>query len=83
MPQIPSPPSSLTGPTADYLHVLWRAINAMPAMSYFSGTDPNNSVLGVAPNLAFNVGSASTNSRLWQKTGSITVPSMTGWVVIS
>lgn len=83
MPAIPGPPSGLTGSVADYLRVLWQAVYNLPAMSYFSGTDPNSNVTGVAPNLLFNTNPGSGDSRIWLKTGSTAVPSTTGWVVIS
>jgi len=80
VPRIPAPPSHLTGPVAAYLQTLWRAVHDIPTLSYFSGTDPNSHVTGVAPNIVFNTNPTSGDSRLWLKTGSTTQPSTTGWV---
>lgn len=82
MPKLPLPPSSLTGPIAEYLTVIWVALNAMPNFSGFSGTTPNSVVTGFPGDFAFNVGSASTNSRIWVMGGSTRVPANTGWNIV-
>lgn len=75
-------PSSITGELGQYLEEMRRAINRAPTMSYFSGTTPNSNVTGLAGDLAVNVGSASTDTRLWIKGGSTAVPGMTNWVTL-
>ncbi len=77
--RIPFPPSDVTGALGDYLLVLWRAINDSPTLSYFSGSTPNSVITGLPGDLAVNVGSASTSTRLWQMGGSVAQPSTTGW----
>lgn len=77
--RIPLPPSTLTGELYNYLlTVAGRLNNEMP-ISIFSGTSPESIWTGVAGNLAVNVGSASTNTRLWVKGGDPRIPSTTSW----
>lgn len=82
MPNLPLPPSQLTGDTGDYFHLLWRTLNSMPNISAFSGTSPNSVVTGMPGDMAINIGSASTSSRLWIMGGSARQPSTTGWAVV-
>ena len=82
MPFLPLPPSSVTGPVAEYLHEIWRVVNKMPNISAFSGSSPNSALSGVPGDLAVNTGSASTTSRLWIQGGSTRQPSTTGWAVV-
>ncbi len=82
MPFIPTPPSDLTGPLGEYLLVLWRTLNGMPNISAFSGTSPNSAVTGLPGDLAVNIGSASTDSRLFVMGGSSRAPSITGWKTV-
>lgn len=64
--KLPFPPSSITGELGDYLLQMWRMFNDTPNASYFSGTNPNTSgVTGLPGDLLVNVGSASTNTRMW------------------
>jgi len=72
----------VTGPVRDWMNAVADHLNGLPTISVFSGLSPNSAVTGVAGNLAVNIGSASTDSRLWVKGGSADVPSMTGWSVI-
>lgn len=65
------PPSVISGPLRVWLQGVVDHINNTPTLSYFSGTSPIlSAVTGMAGDLAFNVGSASTSTRLWQNTGS-------------
>ena len=82
MPNLPAPPSSITGPLGDYLHRIWRAFDDLPTLSYFIGTSPNSTLTGVPGDLAVNVGSASTDTRVWLKGGATRTPSTTGWVTL-
>lgn len=82
MPYLPQPPSSLTGPLGEYLQVLWRAFNKIPNVSAFSGTTPNSTVSGYPGDIAVNIGSASTTSRVWIKGGDARQPSTTGWAAM-
>ena len=79
--RIPEPPSAVTGALRVYLMDLVRTLNtSVPACSYFSGATPESVVTGVAGDFAIQVGSASTNTRIWTKAGSPTVASTTSWM---
>ena len=80
--RLPLPPSGITGPAYDWAMQVWRLLSDTPNMSYFSGTTPNSNLTGLAGDMAVNVGSASTDTRIWVKGGSASAPSMTGWVTI-
>jgi hypothetical protein len=82
VPNIPTPPSNVTGPVGDYLQLLWRTLQGMPNISAFSGVSPNSAVTGLPGDLAVNVGSASADSRLFVKGGASRQPSQTGWVTV-
>ena len=75
-------PSSVTGPLRGYLEEVRNAVNALPQMSLFSGLSPNSSVTGQPGDLAVNVGSASTDSRVWMLGGAGSALRNTGWVVL-
>ena len=82
--RIRQPPSAFTGEQAIYLYEMARAINAIPAMSYFSGTNPNASGLtGLAGQLAVNVGTASNVSRFFVKYGSAANPDRLSWNTVA
>lgn len=80
--KVPDPPSAVTGEVRDWMRRVADHLNGLPTISVFSGLSPNSAVTGVGGNLAVNIGSASTDSRVWVKGGSPDVPSMTGWVVL-
>lgn len=80
--KVPDPPSSVTGPLALWMRAVADHLNGLPTLSVFSGLSPNSAVTGVGGNIAVNIGSASTDSRVWVKGGSATVPSKTGWTVL-
>lgn len=77
--RLPPPPSTITGPLGDWLRIVVGRLNSEMPVSIFSGTNPNSVWTGVAGNLVVNVGSASTDTRLWVKGGSPIVPSTTSW----
>lgn len=82
---VPFPPSSLTGPLADHLEAvstILRGLVAAPKISAFSGADPNGVVSGYPGDLCVNLVSTSSDLRLYQKGGSLRVPSKTGWVIV-
>jgi len=61
-----------------------RTLNASAvACSYFSGLTPESVITGVAGDFAIQVGSASTNTRIWTKAGSPTVASKTSWMKLA
>ena len=68
MPRFPAPPSNVTGPLGSYLRELWGYVTSQPQISVqsFGATStPNSIVSGFPGDLCVNIGSASTNSRLW------------------
>lgn len=68
MPRFPHPPSDLTGAFANWCWEIWRHIESMPRISYhsFGATEtPDSRVSGLSGDLCVNLGSASTNSRLF------------------
>jgi len=80
VPQIPAPPSGVTGAVGAYLNVLFRALDGIPTISKFSDSvGPNSHVTGYPGDLAVNQTSITTTIRLWQMGGSLRVPSTTGW----
>lgn len=66
-----------------YLRELARAVNDIPQLSAFSGSDPNGTVTGYPGDLAVNLTSTSSDIRLYVKGGSVRVPSNTGWNPVS
>lgn len=79
--KIADPPSTITGPLRVYLQQMADQFNNSPTFSYFSGLSPiASAVTGVAGDLAFNLGSASTQTRLWENTG--LTPNTTNWVAV-
>lgn len=80
--RIASPPSDITGPLGSYLREVARAINDIPQLSAFSAPDPNSRVTGYPGDLAVNLCSTSSDNRLYQKGGSVRVPSNQGWVPV-
>ena len=74
-------PSSITGPVRRVLQDLADAVNGLPQFSFFSGTSPNSVLTGSAGAFAINVGSASTESRVWINT-STSAASTSGWVIL-
>jgi hypothetical protein len=63
------PPSVFTGDMALWLRELWEVVNYSPRQSFFSGVTPNSSVTGYPGDVAVNLASGSTTTRLWQLGG--------------
>ena len=81
--RLPAPPSAVTGELGNWLRNLWGAVNALPRVSYFSGVSPNTSAItGMPGDLAINLGSASTDTRVWIMGGSMTTMKTSGWVAL-
>jgi hypothetical protein len=81
--RIVSPPSDLTGPLGNYLREVARAINDIPQISAFSGTDPNlGTNAGYPGDLLINLTSSVTDRRLYVMAGSQRQKSTTGWVLV-
>ena len=80
---IPQPPSGITGEHRAYLQLIAAALNATPVFSWGSYTTPNSAVSGAKGDFFINNGSASTWTRVWQKTGPDNgTVSNTSWVVV-
>ena len=83
MPFLPDPPSDVTGPLLNYLRQVARAINRQPTWSYASLSDPNSTITGRKGDWFENLGSGSTWSRVWHKTGPDNgTASTVSWVLI-
>ena len=80
--RIRQPPSGITGELRAWLQDVAEVLNDTPQLSYFSGTTPNSALTGIAGDLAINVGSASTDTRLWIKGGSTSTIGTTNWVTL-
>jgi hypothetical protein len=81
-----APPSDITGTLGSWLRDLHRWIEAQPQLSLasFGPTEtPNSRMSGLPGALCFNIGSGSTQSRLWLLGGA--VPSTLtdqGWQIV-
>ncbi len=76
-------PSSITGDLFFYLTEMAKAVNGVPQVSYFSAATPNSQVTGLTGDLAINLVSGSTDSRVWVLGGNnLSVLTTLGWVVL-
>ncbi len=86
MPRFAAPPSNVTGPLGDYLQELWRYVSSQPQISIqsFGATStPNSLVSGFPGDMCVNIGSASTNSRLWLLGGTVrSAITNKGWNIV-
>lgn len=81
--RIPQVPSSITGEVGRYLRLVARQLNQEGKISIFSGTNPNTSGLsGLPGDLAVNIGSASTDSRLYVLSGAARSLDTNAWRVV-
>lgn len=81
--RIPQPPSGVTGPVGEWMRQVARQLNSEGYISVFSGTNPNTSgVTGLPGNLLINIGSASSNSRLFVMGGSTRSSDTNNWFTI-
>ena len=82
--KLPFPPSTVTGPLGAWLFELWKHVESQPNVSLFSAVTPNSLLTGLSGDLAVNVGSASTNTRLWVLGGGQrSALTNQGWVTIA
>lgn len=82
--RIPQPPYGIKDPIVlRYLVEVAKILNTEAYISKFSAANPNTSGLtGIPGNLAVNVGSASTWTRLWQMAGSTASIATSGWQMV-
>lgn len=76
------PPSALTGELYNYLTEVWRAVNDIPNLSYFSGATPNSRLTGVPGDVGINPNSGSTAPRMWIMGGTSTSGVTQGWLPV-
>lgn len=82
-PRLVTVPSSITGPVGNLLRLWERQLNAEAYLSRFSAANPNTSGLtGIPGNLAVNVGSASSWTRLWIMGGSVSSIETNTWQMV-
>lgn len=78
--RLPPIPSHITGPLVEVLRLWALQLNSEAYISKFSAANPNTSGLtGIPGDLAINVGSASTWTRLWVMGGSTASIDTNGW----
>ena len=83
MSRIPPVPSGITGVIRTYLEQIARQLNGEAYISKFSAANPNTSgFTGIPGDLAVNVGSASSASRLWIMEGSTASIDTNGWRIV-
>lgn len=73
----------VTGDLYFWLLDLTQAVNSVPQLSYFSALTPNSLVTGLTGDVAINIGSASTDTRVWVLGGaSLSQLTTQGWVTL-
>ena len=83
MARIPPVPSTITGVMRQYLESVARQLNGEAYISTFSAANPNTSgFTGIPGNLAMNIGSASTWTRLWIMGGSTASIETNTWQMV-
>ena len=83
MARIPPVPSTITGVMRQYLESVARQLNGEAYISVFSAANPNTSgFTGIPGNLAMNIGSASTWTRLWIMGGSTASIETNTWQMV-
>jgi hypothetical protein len=81
--RIGNPPTVEGNPGLNrWLQDVANVLNTLPRMSVFSGPTPNSVLSGYPGDLAVNIGSASSSSRLWIHGSNNTVPTFTNWAVV-
>lgn len=76
-------PSAVTGDLYFWLSDLAKAVNGIPQVSYFSAPTPNSVVTGLTGDLAVNLVSGSTDTRVWVMGGNnLSVLTTLGWVTL-
>lgn len=78
--RIPPVPSGASGPLAEWARQIRIQLNGEAYISKFSAANPNTSgFTGIPGDLAMNIGSASTWTRLWIMSGSVASIDTDGW----
>lgn len=80
--RIQGPPPTGNQALDGWLRNVWILINNQPRLSWFSGTTPNSVVTGTPGDLAINLVSGSTVTRMWIMGGAPSYVTNKGWVMI-
>lgn len=81
--RLPPVPSGISGDIGNYLRLIVGQLNSEGYVSIFSGTNPNTSgITGLPGNLLVNIGSASTDSRLFVMSGAARSMDTNAWRVV-
>ena len=81
--RVPPPPPTGNAAVDRWLIQLAESHNAQPRSSWFSGMTPNSLVTGYVGDLAINLASGSTMSRVWIMGGSPSAATTQGWRFLS
>lgn len=78
------PPPTGNQALDQWLQSIHAVLNGMPRMSWFSGVTPNSTHTGTPGDLAINMASGSTVTRVWVMGGAPTSTVTTlGWVTLA
>jgi hypothetical protein len=81
--RIGNPPTMKNEPELNrFLQDVANVLNTLPRISIFSGPTPNSFMSGLPGDIAVNIGSASTTSRVWVHGSNNTVPTFSNWAVV-
>lgn len=82
-PRIQMPPPTGNQQFDEWARNFAISHNNQPRMSWFSGTTPNSVVTGTVGDLAVNLASGSTVTRIWIMGGAPSYVTNKGWVTIA
>jgi hypothetical protein len=82
-PKIHNPPTTGNQAVDHWLRDLAIVVNNLPRLSWFSGTTPNSVVTGTAGDIAVNLASGSTTTRLWVMGGAPSFVTNKGWITLA
>ena len=77
--RIEQPPPSGNQRLDQWLRDFANQWNSHPRMSWFSGTTPNSNLTGTPGDIAINLASGSTMTRMWVMTGDTSLVTTLGW----
>ena len=77
--RIDSPPATGNQHFDQWMKSFAAQWNSHPRMSWFSGTTPNSTLTGTPGDIAINLASGSTQTRMWIKAGDTSLVTTLGW----
>ena len=77
--RIQAPPPTGNQAFDQWARNVWLLLNNMPRVSWFSGVTPNSVWTGTAGDLAINLASASTHTRIWVMGGAPSYVTNKNW----